>query len=168
MGGMSAMAGNQAGLRLHRLSREERIAGIATFVLFVMLFCPWWSVSVSVPGYSYSASVSGISLHPFLWLVALISLAILAFLAVKVLVGSNPVSLPLPDDIALIAATGVSLVLVLLGFVFHGYHFGYTIPALGYHAGTSYGFGAILGLVAALVAVVAVVLPLFRQGANKA
>ena len=57
-------------------------------------------------------------------------------------------------------------VIVLLGFLFKGYS-GVSASGIGYHFKVGWGFGAYLGLVAAIVAVAPLAWPLIQKQMNK-
>lgn len=155
---------------LNRLSREERITGIASLILLISLFLPWVTAkeSTTVPGAisSYSASADGFSLHGYFWIAFILSLAVIAFLVMKAGFASMPFALPVSDDQALLVATGVMFVIILLGFLFKGYS-GASGSGFGYHFSVGWGFGAFLGLVASVVAVAPLAWPAIQKQMNK-
>ena len=73
-------------LDLKRLTRDDRIVGVATLVLFISLFLPWFTVSVRGFG---SGSVNGLY-HGYMYIDLILALAILAFLVVR------PAAIPAP------------------------------------------------------------------------
>ena len=101
-GGMPAFAFN-----INKLSREERITGIATIVVLISLFLPWVTASESstIPGEvgSFSESANGFSLHGYFWLAFILCLAVIAYLVMKAGFATMPFALPLTDDQALFA-----------------------------------------------------------------
>jgi hypothetical protein len=109
---------------------------MATLVLVVALFLPWFGISLGVVG----LSVSGLDAHGYLYLVLVLGLAELAYLVARASVPSLPERLPFPHQSMLSTVNGVNLVLVLIGFANKG------------PTGVGWRFGAILALVAALVA----------------
>jgi len=176
--GAVAPAGSagQFAFDLNRLSTEEKVAGVASFVLLISIFLPWLSGSatVTVAGVTSKTnygSINGYTLHGYFWLVFVLSLAVLAFLVLKAGFASFPVQLPLSDDQVVLGLTAISFVLVLLGFLFTGYGFarggGVVAPGYSYHYGTSRSFGAYLSLVAAIVAVAPFGWPLIKKQMNK-
>ena len=56
-------------------------------------------------------SFSGYSLHGYLWIVFILSLAVIAFLVAKAGFATMPFVLPVTQDQALLVATGISFVL---------------------------------------------------------
>jgi hypothetical protein len=123
------------------LSQTDRIVGIATAVLFISLFLPWFGASDSF----ISVSWSGLSAHGFLYITLLLSLAMLALLALGALgLWKLPASSPLSRDQLLLVGAGINFVLVLLGFLFKS-------PDI---SGVGWSFGAFVSLAAAIVALV--------------
>ena len=154
---------------INRLSREERITGIATIVLLISLFLPWVTAkeTTTIAGVgSYSASADGFSLHGYFWIAFILCLAVIAFLVMKAGFAKMPFDLPLTDDQALLAGTGVLFVIVLIGFLFKGYG-GESVSGPGYHFSIGWGFGAFLGVVAAIVAVAPLAWPVIQKQMNK-
>jgi hypothetical protein len=145
--------------KIDKLSRNERITGIATLVVLISLFLPWVTVSISGVG---SASADGFSLHGYFWIVFILCLAVIAYLVMKAGFEKMPFALPLTDDQALLVGTGVIFVIVLIGFFVKGYS---VASGFGYHIG--WGFGAYLGLVAAVVAVAPLAWPVIQKQMNK-
>jgi len=142
-----------------RWTLSDKIAGAASLVVLVSLFLPWFSgsyVSFGSPTASSAASESGTDAHGWLWLVFVIILAILAYLVFEAGFQVLPFKSPLRHDQLLLAATGVNLVLVFIGFLLKPSTYG--IEGLS----ISWSFGAFLALIAAIVAVGALT-PLGRQ-----
>ena len=134
-----------------QLSQTDRIVGIATAVLFISLFLPWYSVGIA----GYGGSASALSAHSYLYLTVIFSLGIIALLAVRALnLWKLPDSMPLNHDQVLLIGAGVNVLLVLLAFVFKPSGLGIV------HVGWS--FGAFVGLAAAVVAVVPLAMPVIR------
>jgi hypothetical protein len=129
-----------------KLTQTHRIVGIASLVLLISLFLPWFSASNSF----ISVDVSGFSAHGYLWITFILCLAIVALLAVKALeVWAFPDNAPVNEERALLIATVINLVLVVLAFLLKPGGFG----------GFGWSFGAFIGLVAAIVAVVPLARP---------
>ena len=128
--------------------------GIASLIVLIALFLPWFDVSVTGFGSSGSESASGMDVHGWLWIVFIVVLAILAYLVVKAGFDNLPFTMPLQEELILLGATGLNLLLVLIGFLLKP-----TAPSLqGFDSSVSvsvgWGIGSILGLIAAIVAVV--------------
>lgn len=138
-----------------RWSQAERITGVATVILLVSLFLPWFSASVSGSIFGkrvrgISGSVSGTTAHGYLWVVFVLCLAIIAFLVLQAGFQSLPSQLPAAPAVLLLAATGLNLLLVLIGFFVKpgGGNF------LGISVSVSWSFGAFTALIAAVAACV--------------
>jgi hypothetical protein len=134
----------------NRWTLADRIAGIATFVLFISLFLDWFTASVGV----LSGSESGLSAHWYLYLVLIICIAIIVYLALRSGWDRLPVSQEVPHLTVMMGATVVNLVLTFLAFIFKPSGLG--IVSVGW------SFGAFLGLIAAIVAAAPYCIPALR------
>jgi hypothetical protein len=142
-------------LDLKRLTRDDQIVGGATLVLFISLFLPWFSVSVKGFGGTFaSGSVNGLY-HGYMYIDLILALAILAFLVMRAGFDQLPFRLPVSPEQALLAATGLNLLLALISFVFK--------PAGGFGVSVGWGIGAFIGLIAAIAAVAPLGVPLLRS-----
>lgn len=133
-----------------RWSRADQIAGIATIVLFISLFLPWFTVSIGIGGVSLSGSVNGLW-HGWMYLSLILSIVIVAYLALRAGWDKLPISQEVPHLTVMLVATIVNAVLVLIAFI--------DKPGGG---ATGWGFGAVLGLIAALVAAAPYAIPQLR------
>jgi hypothetical protein len=122
-----------------RLSRPERITAIATLVLFVSLFLPWFTYNFEFG----SLSLNGLW-HGWTYLVLILSLAILAYFITRAGFDEVPFKLPMPEEQLLLIATSVNAVLSILAFVLKPGGFG--VNSIGW------GFGAFVGVAASIVA----------------
>jgi hypothetical protein len=129
-----------------RWTRADRIAGIATIVLFISLFLPWFTVSF---GFA-SGSVNGLW-HGWMYLTLILSIAIVAYLVLLAGWDKLPISQDVPHLTVMMIATIVNAVLVLIAFI--------DKPG---GSGVGWGFGAILGVIAALVAAAPYTIPQLR------
>ncbi len=129
-----------------RWTLADRIAGIATLVLFISLFLPWFTVSL---GFA-SGSVNGLW-HGWMYLTLILCIVIVAYLVLLAGWDKLPISQEVPHLTVMMIATIVNAVLVLIAFI--------DKPGGG---GVGWGFGAILGLVAALVAAAPYAIPQLR------
>ncbi len=137
-----------------RWSQTDRITVIATLVLFISLFLPWFT-------YNYgfgSLSVNGYW-HGWMYLVAIISLALLAYFVLTAGYDELPFNLPMTPQQLLLIATGVNAVLTLIAFLLKP-------GGIELH-GIGWGIGAFIGLAAAIVAVVPHASPVLK-GRSKA
>jgi hypothetical protein len=127
-----------------RWSQTDRIVAIATLVLFISLFLAWFGAGISI----YHVTVDGLW-HGYMYITLIVSLAILGYLALVAGLASLPLKLPLSHPQLLAAATGLNFLLTLISFL--------TKPS-----GTSWQYGAYIGLIAAFVAFVPRVVPAIR------
>ena len=132
-----------------RWSQPDRITGIATLVLVISLFMPWFAASSGFGNFSADAFTS----HGFLFLVFLVALAIIVYLVMEAGFAVMPFRLPFGREQLLLVATGFNLLLVLIGFLL--------VPG-GFTGGVGWDFGAFVGLIAAIVAFVPLGLPFLR------
>ena len=133
-----------------RWSMADRIAGIATIVLFISLFLPWFTVSIGIGGVSLSGSVNGLW-HGWMYITLILSIVIVAYLVLRAGWDKLPISQEVPHLTVMMVATIVDAVLVLIAFI--------DKPGGG---ATGWGFGAVLGLIAALVAAAPYAIPQLR------
>jgi hypothetical protein len=129
-----------------RWTLADRIAGAATLVLFISLFLPWFTISF---GFA-SGSVDGLW-HGWMYLTLILSIVIIAYLVLRAGWDKLPISQNVPHLTAMMIATLVNAVLVLIAFI--------DKPGGG---GVGWGFGAFLGLIAALVAAAPYAIPQLR------
>ena len=140
-----------------RWKRSDWVTGIASLVVLISLFLPWFDGTVSANNdvglAAQSASESGTAAHGWLWLVFIISLLILAFLVLTAGFRVLPFKVPLREDQVLLIATGVNLLLVFIAFLLK--------PSTDGIAGVSisWSIGAFLALIAGIVAVAALTPP---------
>jgi hypothetical protein len=133
-----------------RWSLADRIAGIATVVLFVSLFLPWFTYTAGFLGASVSFSVNGLW-HGWMYLSLIFDILIVAYLVMRAGWDRLPISQEVPHLTVMMVATIVNAVLVLIAFI--------DKPGGG---GVGWGFGAILGLIAAIVAAAPYAIPQLR------
>jgi hypothetical protein len=131
---------------LARWTLADRIAGVATLVLFICLFLPWFTISF---GFG-SGSVNGLW-HGWMWLSLILSIAIIAYLVLLAGWEKLPISQDVPHLTVMLIATIVNAVLVLISFI--------DKPG---GSGVGWGFGAIVGLIAALAAAAPYAIPQLR------
>jgi zinc-ribbon domain len=145
--------GPQFAFDLKRLSPVDQVIGGASLILIITLFLPWFGVSVG----GYSASESGFSAHGYLIIPLLTAILLLAYLIMRAGWDDPPVKLPVAHAPLLLVGTGIQFLIVLLAFLFKP-------------TGTDWEFGAYLGLLAALVACGAIVVPAIQsmQGGTSA
>ena len=134
-----------------RLSPADKIAGAASAVLLISLFLPWFSASA---GPFASASASGVAAHGYLWVVVLLCLGIIAFLALGAGFAVMPARLPFARQTILLAATGLNLLIVLLAF--------FSRPSGLGLVSVGWDFGAFVALIAAIVAATPLAAPVLQ------
>lgn len=132
-----------------RWERTDRTAGIATIVVLISLFLPWFGVSV----FGITGTADGLSVHGYLYLVVLVALAIAVYLVLQAGFEELPFRLPLGHGQRLLAATGLNFALVLIAFL--------SKPSLA-----SWQYGAFIGLAAAIVAVAPLARSAFARRRN--
>ena len=125
---------------MNRWTQAERITAIASLVLLISLFLPWFTYKFTLVSYSWS----GLSGHGYLWIVLILCLAILVDLVAKVSYTTMPFKLPLPEEQLLLIATGINAVLVVLAFLLKPGGYGFS--------GVGWSWGSFVGLIAAIVA----------------
>ena len=130
-----------------RWSLADRIAGLATIVLFISLFLSWFGITVI----GITVTASGVSAHGYLYLVMIISILIVAYLVLRAGWDVLPGGINLPHLTTMMAATLVNLVIVFIAFIFK--------PG---GSGVGWQFGAFLALIAAIVAAAPYAIPQLR------
>lgn len=133
-----------------RWSMADRIAGIATIVLFISLFLPWFTYTAGFAGISVSFSVNGLW-HGWMYLSLILDILIVAYLVLRAGWDRLPISQEVPHLTVMMVATIVNAVLVLIAFI--------DKPG---GDGVGWGFGAVLGLIAAIVAAAPYAIPQLR------
>src|ERR1022692_2902813 len=134
---------------LGNLSQSERITGVATLVLFISLFLPWFTYSSSFG----SVSVDGLW-HGWMYLVFLLCLVILVYLVSRAGFSEMPFKLPIAGEQLLLVASVANLVLTVLAFIDKPGGVGFS--------GIGWGFGAFVGLIAAVIAALPLGMPALR------
>jgi hypothetical protein len=138
-------AGSSFSFDMKRWSQVERITSIASLVLFISLFLPWYTFG--------PFSADGLS-RGWMYIVFILSLAILIHFVLKAGMSTLPYKLPLPEAQLLLFATGINAVLVVIAFLLKPGGIGFN--------GVGWGFGAFIGLIAALVAAFPTALPALK------
>jgi len=124
-----------------RWSTADRITGVATLVLLISLFLPWFSLG----GFF---SESGLSAHGYLYLVLFISIAILLYLGARAGWDRLPISVSIAHAPVMLVASLVNLALVLIAFLLK--------PG---GSAISWSVGAWLALIASIVATAPIAIP---------
>jgi zinc-ribbon domain len=113
---------------INRLSTSDKIVAGASIIVLISVFLPWYGV--------FGFTISGERGHGYLFIPVLTAIAIVAYLVLRA--GGVAMQLPLAHEMLLLIATGVQLLIVVIGFL--------------NAEGSSQQFGAYLGLIAALAA----------------
>jgi hypothetical protein len=126
-----------------RWTERDRITGVASAVLLISLFLPWFGVTFL----GITVTADGLASHGYLHLVLVLCLAILGYLALRI----SPIRSVLPGsrthDRILLTATGLNLALVTTAFI--------ATPGSGeWGPLVSHQYGSFVGGIAALAAVV--------------
>ncbi|MGB8196308.1 MAG: hypothetical protein WCF25_04795 [Acidimicrobiales bacterium] len=130
---------------MKRWSQAERTTAIATLVLFISLFLPW---------YTYGPfSLDGLW-HGWMYLAFLICLAILVYLVSRAGFSEMPFKMPITGVQLLLFGSVINLVLVVLAFI--------DKPGGITYSGIGWGWGAFVGLIAAVIAAVPLGVPALR------
>lgn len=124
-----------------RLNTPDRIIAGTSIIVFISLFLPWFGV----PGFT----VSGMSWHGYLVISLLAAVALIGYLVLRAGL-ATPFRLPIAHAPLLLIGTAVQLFFVLIAFAFKP-------------AGTSWEFGAYLGLLAALIGCGVIAVPAIRS-----
>ena len=134
---------------MKRWSQIERTTAIASLVLFISLFLPWYTYNFGAG----SVSADGLS-RGYMYLVFFLCLGILVYLVSAAGFSEMPFKLPMPGEQLLLIATVVNLVLVVLAFIDKPGGVGFS--------GIGWGFGAFIGLIAAVVAALPLGMPALK------
>ncbi len=129
-----------------RWSLADRIGGVATLVLFISLFLSWYTYSVS--GFTFTGN--GLY-HGWMYISLILCIVIVAYLVLRAGWDQLPFGTNVPHLTVMMAATIVNLVLVVIAFL--------DKPGGG---GVGWGFGAVVGLIAAIVAAAPYAVPQLR------
>jgi len=130
---------------MKRWSQAERTTAIATLVLFISLFLPWYTFG--------PLSLDGLW-HGWMYLVFLLCLAILVYLVSRAGFKEMPFKMPMSGDQLLLFGSVINLVLVVISFIDKPGGIGYS--------GIGWGWGSFVALIAAVVAAVPLGVPALR------
>jgi hypothetical protein len=130
-----------------RWTMADRIAGIATIVLFISLFLSWFGITVI----GITVTASGVSAHGWLYIVMILDILIVAYLVLRAGWDRLPISQDVPHLTVMMVATIVNLVLVFIAFI--------DKPG---GSGVGWEFGAFIALIAAIVAAAPYAVPQLR------
>jgi hypothetical protein len=125
-------------------SGSDLVVGGALVVLLIALFLPWFSGTAQL--FQATALVGGANgpqAHGYLWVVFVLAIVALIVLVARDAIGRLPGNLPSSEQM-LVGATGLALVLTLLGLLQQ--------PSSGAGVSVSWSYGGFVALLAALVA----------------
>ena len=134
-------------INFRRLGTGDIIAGVATIVVFVCLFLPWYTVGVNSP---LSVSALGSLAGGWRYLILVVSLLIFVYLFVRTFLARGP-RLPLPHWQLMTSMTVINALLLVLAFLVKP-DFAQLLSDVG--VSTSWGYGAFIGIVAGIIAVI--------------
>ncbi len=137
--------GGQFAFDLKRLRTPELVIGGASLIVLLSLFLPWFGTRGLGP------TASGLAGHGYLALALLAAVAVVTYLVLRAGWDTLPVQFPIAHTPVLLLGTGLQLLIVLFGF---------WLKPTGF---PSWGFGAYLGLLAAVVACGTIVVPVVRS-----
>jgi hypothetical protein len=140
----------QVTINFRRLGAGDIIAGVATIVVFICLFLPWYTVGVSS-----TLSVSALNSLAGGWryLILVLCLLIVIYLFVRTFLVRGA-RLPLPHWQLMASMTVVNALLLVLAFLVKP-NFAQTLSEGG--VSTSWGYAAFIGVVAGIIAVIGAV-----------
>jgi hypothetical protein len=128
--------------RVNALNAKERVAGPASLVLLISLWLPWYSIG--------PYSVVGLTVHGWLFMAVLGSIVMVLYVLIIAFgVGDLAEQGRMSKDQLLLLITGVNVALVLLAFLLKP-------------TGLSWSWGALIALVAAIVAFLPFGVPLIQ------
>jgi len=124
-----------------RWSTTDRIAGVASIVVFIALFLPWFSASAD----SITSTESGLQAHGYLYIPLILVIIEVLYLFAGAGWAEVKNRTPLPSGLLLTIVNVVTLVFIVVGFL--------DKPQANYAgAGVSWSYGAFAALAAAAVA----------------
>ena len=128
--------------RLNALSREEKVIGLGSFVLLVSFWLPWYSIG--------PFSADGLDAHGWLFIGVTDSIVLVLYVLITAFgVGDLAAQGRMSKEQLLGVMAGVNLVLVVLGFLLKP-------------TGWGWSWGALVALIAAIVAFLPFGAPLVR------
>jgi hypothetical protein len=139
-----------------RLSKNDRITGVATLVLFISLFLPWFGITVGNRIFSASYDADGLTSHGYLYVVLILCLALFGYLVLRAGMPETLAKVPFPHDVLIMVVTAANAVLVILAF------------ALKPNSLLGWRWGAFVGLIAAIVALAPLGIPYVQARRGKA
>jgi hypothetical protein len=126
---------------------SDLVIGGSLVVLLIALFLPWFSVTAQLfKSTAVAGAGDGTQAHGYLWVVFVLAIVALIVLVGRDAIDRLPGNLPSPGQM-LVGATGLALVLTILGLV--------QKPSSGGLISVGWSYGGFIALLAALVAFLA-------------
>ena len=132
-----------------RVKASDWVTGIGGLILFISVFLDWFKFSFGGIGMSGVGGASGVDATKLCYLIALVALLAIAVVVLRV-VEVDLDAMPVPMSVVVMAAGGLSLVIVILRMVIH-------------QDFLSLSYGIFISLIAAIAVVVGGVL-MQREG----
>jgi hypothetical protein len=150
----------QVNFDLNRATTVDKVVGVASLIALISIWLPWFTASYSggAFGASGSASASATTAHGgWMYLEFIVALVLIAYLVARIAWERLPFSIPVAHAPLLIVGTAIQLLIMLIAF--------FDLPSADGVAGFSigWGWGAFVGLLAALVAAGPVIYPAVRS-----
>lgn len=133
---------------INRLSNNDKITAIASFVLLIALFLPWFSYNT---GFGVVTG-SGETVHGYLWVVFILCLAVVVYMGARAAWDKLPINVNIPHTPVILGVTLVNFLLVLIAFL--------TKPGF---SGVGWTWGAFVALAAAVIAAAPTAVPFFKN-----
>lgn len=137
-------------MNVKRLTAADITTGVASLLLLVSLFLPWYAVQAG----GASFSLTGVAHHKFLWLAVLLAVVVITYLIVHATVGAQ--ASPVSKEPVLLGLSVIQLILVIIPF--------FDVPiAMVSGVTVSPAYGAYVALAAAIISLIAVIVPFVRS-----
>ena len=101
-----------------RVQPSDWVVGIGGLILFISIWLDWFKVSLGMPGYGGSVGLSGMSATKLCLLILLFALIAVAVVILRV-VEVDLDAIPVPMAVVVMAAGGLSVLIVVLRMVIH-------------------------------------------------
>lgn len=136
--------------QIRRLSVIDQVTAVASLLLFVALWMPWFSVGDD----TYRVTIGGINAHSWLSFALVTCLVLIGYLTARAGWDRMPVKLPIAHAPLLLVVGLIQLLIVV-------------IAVLATPDGFGHAAGSWIALVAALGASVPILIPVVRSGTNR-
>ena len=149
---------------VRRWDRSDATIGTALVLLAISLFLPWFGETVLLRNRALASGTGdGPHAHGYLWLVLVLAIAALTVLVARDVIRRIPGNLPSAGQL-LVGATGLALLLTLLGLAFRpaGFSTGPRVVPFGWTGAfphlvvsVSWSYGGFIAVAAAAAALIA-------------